>query len=110
MPPAREPGLQSTTTESWRRRISCGLARPGREQVSHPSHRADEWPAAALQLLSEMTHVHIERALVGCRFTLVKRRRQLVPGNDAAGGAGQQVQNVEFDRGDVDALVIAPDF
>src|ERR1039458_6363099 len=68
---------------------------------------ADEL-AAALQLLAQMTDVHIEKAIVGCGFALEESPGDLFAGDDAAGGAHEHFEEIELKRGGLDGRVGDP--
>src|SRR5215831_3324462 len=58
----------------------------------------------ALQLLSEMTDVHVERALVRGGGTLIESGRQLVAADGSSGGTNENLEYVELQRGDCERL------
>src|ERR1039458_10688376 len=82
------------------------LIRAGK-YISNSPDCADEL-AAALELLAQMTNMHIEKTIVRCGIALEESPGDLVAGDDAAGGAHEHFQQVELQRGELDGRAGGP--
>src|ERR1039458_9045163 len=95
---------------AWRWR-SANMRRMGRaaELIAHAANGLDEI-VAALQLLAQVADVHVDGAIEGCGFAVIEILHEGVAGEDAAGGAHQHFENIEFEGGEFDAFAVGDHF
>ena len=79
-----------------------------RQQIAYAADGADD-DAGAFGLFAEAADVDFDGAFEGRGFALVEHAPDFIAGDDAASGAGEDVENVEFGGGDVEGLVGDPD-
>src|SRR5436309_13981416 len=65
----------------------------GAEEVAQPPNRTDQSPMPT-ELPSQMADMHIHGAVERRSPALVEGHRQLVAGDDAAGGPDQELQHI----------------
>src|ERR1019366_4746398 len=82
------------------------LIRAGK-YISNSPDCTDEL-AAALELLAQMTNMHIEKTIVRCGIALEESPGDLVARDDAAGGAHKHFEEIELKRGELDGRAGGP--
>src|SRR5204862_3636787 len=94
-----------TTAGFSRRAFSFGARVFGRpaELIADAADRLDD-RLAVLELLPQVTDVHVDGAVEGGGFAVIEVLHQGVAREHPPGGAHQQFQNVEFERSKVDPL------
>src|SRR5262245_45749632 len=70
----------------------------GAEEIAYPANRPDQGAMPA-ELLPEIADMHVHRTVERRSPALVQGDRQLVAGDDAAGGADQELQEIVLDGG-----------
>src|SRR5712691_6708408 len=97
--------LRGTSGEGWHGPLSVGG-----EEIADAADRADHGVVAVFQLLAQVADVHVDGALVGRALALVQDGRDLIARDDSSCGSHQQIEDIELDRGQRDALAVLEHF
>src|SRR5579885_2720574 len=81
------------------------VSRRPQELVAHAADGLNQ-RAAGFQLAAQMADVHVDRTVEGRGLAVVQAFHQIVLGNHPAGALHQQLENVEFEGGQLDRLAV----